>query len=279
MHLNSRKKNIFQLISSHDLNQIKFELNTKPRSLAFGRRLYKGSLDGEIYWLKVQAKNSTVYSQHGFKNEFGFYQHLYNNSLAKFLAPHLLINSDITIGGETFQQGILLQDCPSHFAIDPADLSVSEIQKHLLAALDAVMQLYQYGYLHHDLKAEHFVQCNGRVCLIDFEQAHRISDESPRTLDATPRYMAPELFHAEAKTIQSDIYALGIIWLEWLSQTRLSAGNYEDWAYLHCQRLEINLPEKFRSFKTVLKGMLARHKSVRVADFEEIKAALLIVID
>ncbi|MEK5745462.1 serine/threonine protein kinase, partial [Acinetobacter variabilis] len=85
--------------------------------------------------------------------------------------------------------------------IDPANLSVSDIQKHLLAALDAVMQLYQCGYLHHDLKVEHFVQCKGQVCLIDFEQAHRISDESPRTLDATPRYMAPELFHAEVKTI------------------------------------------------------------------------------
>lgn len=279
MHLNSRKKNIFQLISSHDLNQIKFELNTKPRSLAFGRRLYKGSLDGEIYWLKVQAKNSTVYSQHGFKNEFGFYQSLSANSQAEFLVPQLLIHSDIIVNGETFWQGILLQDCPPHFAIDPHDLSLHEIQMHLLAALEAVINLYQCGYLHHDLKAEHFVQCDGRVCLIDFEQVHRISDESPQTLYATPRYMAPELFHAEVKTIQSDIYALGIIWLEWLSQTRLSAGNYEDWAYLHCQQLEIKLPSKFKSFQSVLEGMLSKYKSSRFSDFEQIKAALLTGID
>ncbi|MFV5490960.1 protein kinase [Acinetobacter sp. ASP199] len=267
------------MISSRDLNQIQFDLNTKPRSLAFGRRLYKGSLGGEIYWLKVQAQNSTVHSQHGFENEFGFYQDLSHYSQTKFLVPHLLINSEIAISGETFQQGILLQDCPSHFSIHPADLSPFEIKTHLLAALNAVIQLSQCGYLHHDLKAEHFVQFDGRVCLIDFEQVRRLSDEAPRTLDATPRYMAPELFHAEAKTIQSDIYALGIIWLEWLTQSRLSAGNYEDWAYLHCQRLEIKLPDKFNFFESLLEGMLSKHKSARFSDFKQIKAALLTVID
>ncbi|WP_228206911.1 protein kinase domain-containing protein [Acinetobacter sp. LoGeW2-3] len=267
------------MISSRDLNQIKFELNTKPRSLAFGRRLYKGSLGQQTFWLKVQQQDSTVNSQRGFENEFAFYRTLSINSQAKFLVPHLLINSDIVVNGEIFRQGIFLQDCPSHFAINPHDLSLKEIQAHLLAALDAVMNLYQGGYLHHDLKAEHFVQCNGRVCLIDFEQARRIIDVPSQMLDATLRYMAPELFHAEAKTIQSDIYALGIIWLEWFSQARLSARTYEDWAYLHCQRLEIRLPNKFKTFQSVLEGMLSRHKSSRFSDFEQIKAALLTVID
>lgn len=47
--------------------------------------------------------------------------------------------------------------------------------------------------------------------------------------------MAPELFHGANKTVQSDLYALGIVLYEWLTQTRLQANSYHEWAVLHCQ--------------------------------------------
>ena len=35
-------------------------------------------------------------------------------------------------------------------------------------------------------------------------------------MNATPRYMAPELFQGQAKSLQSEVYALGIIFMSGL---------------------------------------------------------------
>lgn len=84
------------------------------------------------------------------------------------------------------------------------------------------------------LKKEHFRKFKQEFYLIDFEKTRLISSPDPIT-DATPRYMAPELFHGANKTVQSDLYALGIVLYEWLTQTRLQANSYHEWAVLHCQ--------------------------------------------
>lgn len=278
MNLKSRPKNTFPL-TSEELKQIQFELQTKARSLTFGRRLYRGRSGAQYYWLKVQQPEAILHAKQGFENEWDFYQSFLNHPEADFLVPYQLIAYEITVNDEQYQQGILLLDCPAHFAVSPQELSLKQIQLHLLTSLDTVMLFYQYGYLHADLKAEHFIQYKGQVRLIDFEQARRFSNAQAQGLEATPRYMAPELFHGEVKTVQTEIYALGIIWLEWLTQTRLRARNYEDWAYLHCQRLQIQLPTQFQLFQSVLESMLAKQKANRFTDFKQIRSILFTVID
>ena len=159
---------------------------------------------------------------------------------------------------------------------DCAGMSLNEIKERLLNVLDVIDQLHQLGWIHADLKREHFVQYQQRVCLIDFEQVQKInSPQNVQSLTATPRYMAPELFHAEEKTVQTDIYALGIVFYEWLTGQRLTAGNYQDWAYLHCQRLSIELSEQFGPFKKLLSGMLAKQKEQRFTSIYAVKQCLL----
>lgn len=68
--------------------------------------------------------------------------------------------------------------------------------------------------------------------------------------------MAPELFHGANKTVQSDLYALGIVLYEWLTQTRLQANSYHEWAVLHCQKLNVVLPSSFQVFLPLLSGLL-----------------------
>ena len=120
------------------------------------------------------------------------------------------------------------------------------------------------------------VQYQQKVCLIDFEHVQKINSQiTLQSLTATPRYMAPELFHAAAKTVQTDIYALGIIIYEWLTGQRLTAKNYQEWAYLHCQRLSIELPEHFLMFKRLLDGMLAKQKEYRFANIYTLKQCLM----
>ena len=87
--------------------------------------------------------------------------------------------------------------------------------------------------------------------------------------------MAPELFHGEAKTVHSDIYALGIIFYEWLTGQRLVAKNYEEWAYLHCQHLIIELPQHFYMFEKLIQRMLAKQKNSREHNIFKLKHFLL----
>ena len=261
-----------------DIHGLNLTLKTKPTSLAFGRALYAFEYEQQHYWLKTQAPNVNPYYEAGFLNELAFYQQcIEQQSCADFLLPFQII-PDVNLLAEQQVSGrailivrhaeVLLHDCSA--------LPIQEIQKILLQLFDAVDQLHQLGWIHADLKREHLVQYQQKVCLIDFEHVQEINSQiTLQSLTATPRYMAPELFHAAAKTVQTDIYALGIIIYEWLTGQRLTAKNYQEWAYLHCQRLTIELPEHFLMFKRLLDGMLAKQKEYRFTNIYTLKQCLM----
>lgn len=145
----------------------------------------------------------------------------------------------------------------------------------MMRSLGAVEKMHEIEMIHGDLKMEHFRVFENRCVLIDFEQCHHTSKLTNHIKNtATPRYMAPELFHAKSKSYASDIYSLGIIWLQWLSQTKLEANNYYDWAVLHCQSLKIELPVPFKHFKMLLQCMLMKKRDDRCINFYQIKQLL-----
>jgi len=187
-----------------------------------------------------------------------------------------------------FPQGLCLTDSAAHFdpqrnfaqqTIKPDHPTSQDKQPQakvfhdLIQSLNVLGNLHALGYVHGDLKREHFRQRAGRCYLIDFEQAVPITSSST-VYTATPRYMAPELFQGRAKSIQSDIYALGIIWYEWLSGQRVQQTSYLDWATWHCQRFQPDLSLHAPKLDLVLKRMLCKNKTNRYADIFEIKQAL-----
>ena len=271
------------------LQPAQFVLKTKARSLSFGRRLYQfqAAADGlggaqQLFWLKGQlcsdsSSNPVHHSapaEAGFQHELSLYQAL-QRQRAGFLLPFKIIQADcLSFAEGLYPQALVLPDAPPLFSLDPRQLSMAQIQALLLQAADALDQLAQLGWLHADIKQEHFVQHAGQVRLIDLEQAQPIHAPPPPELNATPRYMAPELFQGQPKSLQSDVYAFGIVLYEWLTGQRLQALHYEDWAYLHCQRLNIDLPQQFRCFQPLLQAMLAKRKSQRMRDFSQVKTRL-----
>ena len=274
------KQNLLQF-NAEEIDCLNLILKTKPKSLTFGRSLFSFEYQQQHYWLKTQAGNVNQSYEAGFLNELAFYQQYADqphssNTMPDFLLPFQVI-AHLKMEGqpESGRAALILSHAEPLFN-DCAGMSLNEIKETLLNVLDVVDQLHQLGWIHADLKREHFVQYQQRVCLIDFEQVQKInSPQNVQSLTATPRYMAPELFHAEEKTVQTDIYALGIVFYEWLTGQRLTAGNYQDWAYLHCQRLSIELSEQFGPFKKLLSGMLAKQKEQRFTSIYAVKQCLL----
>ncbi|OTG66019.1 protein kinase domain-containing protein [Acinetobacter silvestris] len=243
-------------------------------SQSLGRRLYQIQQGESRYWVKAQLFGLNSISEQAFLNELHVYQQLARQK-TKILLPFEIVDSQTLFNDaeQYLQPTLIIQHSTMLFEQSSIHFSRAEVLHRLLKSLDVVSDLHQVGYLHGDLKAEHF-RLNGKQCyLIDFEQATLLDQLNPHH-SATPRYMAPELFHAEAKSIQSDIYALGIIWLEWLTQQRLQEKSYMDWAYLHCQHLQVQLPEPFERFEPVLSVMLHKIKAHRAANINEIKQRL-----
>lgn len=281
MHPINTPKNILSFKLNDILNS-PIQLQTKPQSLAFGRRLFKVEIGGQGYWLKAQSNQEASHflqAQQGFEREFNFYQECAENASLDFLMTYQLINESFQIDGESFRQAILCRHQEAYLKISLHELSIAQIKNHLLKMIEPMIQLEQIGYIHSDLKQEHFLNDLGRVCLIDFEQLQSLSNPIQQLMNATPRYMAPELFHGQLKSVQSDLYALGIIFLEWLTQTRLSAKSYQDWAYLHCQHLQVEFEPQFKCFEILLKCMLMKHKNQRLQSFDAVKKLLMTEIE
>jgi predicted Ser/Thr protein kinase len=93
----------------------------------------------------------------------------------------------------------------------PDDKAV-EVAQQLCAGLAAA---HATGVLHRDLKpANVMLDGKGRARITDFGLAIAASDASGERAAGTPGYMAPELFGGAPPTVQSDLYALGLVLYE-----------------------------------------------------------------
>lgn len=75
------------------------------------------------------------------------------------------------------------------------------------AALAAV---HNAGLLHRDVKAQNVMrEAGGRVVLMDFGTGEDLAGTN--RLIGTPLYLAPEIFHGQKASIQSDVYSVGVL--------------------------------------------------------------------
>jgi hypothetical protein len=98
----------------------------------------------------------------------------------------------------------------------PAD-KATEIARQLCAALAAA---HDKGVLHRDLKpANVMLDGRGKVRLTDFGLAE-MEGAASGEVSGTPAYMAPEQFAGKPASVQSDLYALGLVLYEVFSGRR-----------------------------------------------------------
>src|SRR5579859_4187129 len=90
---------------------------------------------------------------------------------------------------------------------------------------DALSAVHHAGLLHRDIKPSNAMRAeDGRILLMDFGLSQELSQ--PSRWGGTLGYMAPELHAGHAPSVQSDLYALGVLLL-FLRTGKTQFGNNE----------------------------------------------------
>ncbi|MEM7538278.1 MAG: BREX system ATP-binding domain-containing protein [Chloroflexota bacterium] len=94
----------------------------------------------------------------------------------------------------------------------PFERSIELIQQ----LLQALAYLHRRGVLHRDLKPDNVLVSDGAVRVLDFGLS--VSDQTRGSDSAgTPVYMAPELFDGQAHSRVADLYAVGVLFYQMLT--------------------------------------------------------------
>ncbi len=157
-------------------------------------------------------------------------------NMARVRSPHVL-----TIHGAAMHQGQVGFWCDfiKGQALDQVDVSgdwqqaVSMMQSLALA----LQSVHDSDLVHGDIKpANVMLSDNGRYVLMDFGGS-LLGDEADRAAAnwvGSPQYMAPELFGEHHKTPATDVYALGLLFIQQL--TGQSIFQAENWIQLNQQK-------------------------------------------
>lgn len=168
--------------------------------------------------------------------------------------------------------------------------SLSAQKKHdcILQSALLIANLHSAGWLHNDIKPSNILldgilpnQANSsgailNVLLTDFALAQPIDDLSTAHPSGTPAYLAPERWQGRGATVQSDIYAFGIMMYEILMDERpfnimrQSKEPFKAWALLHCQQPVAKLPPEYSCYQSIIDKALAKQVASRYPSMNEI---------
>jgi len=153
------------------------------------------------------------------------------------------------------------------------------IASQIAKALDGI---HSHGIIHRDLKPQNILfRENGRLAIVDFGLAKDLSVDSSLTqhgeLIATPRYMSPEQCSGLPVDQRSDLYSLGVIFLEMLTGQRVfDAENAAGLIYQHVHGPVPQLPGKLAGYQPIIDRLLAKKPEDRFQSARELFAYIAI---
>jgi TolB-like protein/Tfp pilus assembly protein PilF len=153
------------------------------------------------------------------------------------------------------------------------------VGQELCRALGAV---HAAGLVHRDVKAQNVMrESGGRLLLMDFGAGQRADGvRTSRTRPTgTPLYLAPEILRGEQATVQSDVYALGVLLYYLVTRGYpVSGASMDDLIAAHARgerrRLRDARPDLPDAFVTAVEGALEPDPARRFATTGEMLPAL-----
>jgi hypothetical protein len=133
-----------------------------------------------------------------------------------------------------------------------------EVARQLCAGLAAA---HDRGLLHRDLKpANVMLDGRGQVRIADFGLATESGPgESPSDFAGTIAYMAPERFQGQPATVQSDLYALGLILYEtYTGQRPFRADTRGEWQRAHSDSTPVSPSDLISEIEPAVERALMR---------------------
>lgn len=156
----------------------------------------------------------------------------------------------------------------------------------LLHVCDAVSHAHDRGIVHRDLKPGNvLVDGDGRPRLVDFGIASWVAPSAPTLsiggrITGTPAYMSPEQREGATVDARTDVYALGLLAAELLTdqspmraQVAL-AGRRDPLARIVRRCLEIDAEDRYgsvRDFATALRSHLDQHRALQPSRTQPIR--------
>ena len=175
-------------------------------------------------------------------------------------------------------------------------LTAEQKQQLIVQAAKLIANLHHIGWLHNDIKPSNilldtFVPNHADIggivpnlLLTDFALAEPINNgitqinkkNSTENNAGTPAYLAPERWQGQGATLQSDIYAFGIMLYEILAGERPfkidnpSGAPLREWTTQHCQQPIATLPLEYSRYQRIINKALAKRIEKRYPSMEEI---------
>jgi len=220
-----------------------------------------------------------------------------NQSHSVVIAPSVLAyhKIDIQVLGQRQQLTVLVMRYYSSGSLakqlnGQTHSSLTDAQKYhfIHQAAHLIAKLHHTGWLHNDIKPSNFLlnsapkdeNTNYRIMpnllMTDFALAAKIDHSTKSNPAGTPAYLAPERWQGQSATIQSDIYAFGIMMVEILMGERpykISVQSIDpmiDWTTQHCQKPIPKLPSQYSHYQFIVNGALAKRVEKRYKTMEEV---------
>lgn len=159
-------------------------------------------------------------------------------------------------------------------------IPVTHTVKIIKQAASALDFAHQKGIIHRDIKPDNIMfREDGAAVLTDFGIAKEIDSDLDLTqtglIVGTPKYMAPEQIRGASPSAQADIYSLGILLFQCLTdEVPFHGKDMVSTAYKHFNDPVPTLPPLVAVFQPILEKMLAKEPENRYQRANEVVEAL-----
>ena len=275
---------------AHSIENNRYEGLTRAKHSQFGSVMIKWQLDSHnSYFLSGLNHEVNVLIS---LNDL-----LLNQTNSTAIAPSVLAyhNLDIQVLGQSQQLTVLVMcyyasgNLAKQLRHQNHSL-LTDTQKHHFINQTAhlIAELHHAGWLHNDIKPNNILldrrltdegQNRSRMpdlLITDFALAERVDARVESKLAGTPAYLAPERWQGEGATVQSDVYAFGIMMVEILTGRRpfkinpQSSDPMIDWATQHCQHPIPRLPTEYSHYQCIVDGALAKRIEKRYQTMDKV---------